>query len=223
MSRLTAGTCSVVATKAGSTVNSTVYAAKSSAAKVLTFKLPQTSALVISTSNTAWGTVGADGYLTMATSGGSGGGDVTYAATGGCTFVADHADRLKLSSDYGGTCSVTATKAANGDYASATSAAKIFTFGSDQPELTLGTNETKRVAGYVLGATASFYPKGGAGNGAVTYTLTQVSGTCTLKGTTVTASAAATCTVKVTRAADLVNFVNSATSATKTFTFAAAS
>ena len=220
VTRIVAGTCVVTATRAGSTVLSTAYASKTSASKTFTFKLPQTSALVISTSNTAWGTVGDDGYLTMATSGGSGDGVVTYATTGtNCSFDADHATHLIKSGADGGTCSVIATKAANDDYASATSAATIFTFGSAQPTLTLGYNATQFAAHYLTGTMASFYPSGGAGNGAVTYTLQ--SGTCTLKGTTVTAAAAGNCVVKVTRAADLVNYIKAATSVPVTFVFRA--
>jgi hypothetical protein len=64
--------------------------------------------------------------LTVVTSGGSGTGAVTFAVTGsGCTI---NAQTGALSDSAAGTCSVTATKAADANYHAATSAAVTFTF-----------------------------------------------------------------------------------------------
>jgi hypothetical protein len=77
--------------------------------------------------------------LTVVTSGGSGTGAVTFAVTGsGCTIDAQSG---ALSDTAAGTCSVTATKAADANYHATTSAAVTFTFsvggggggGSDTP------------------------------------------------------------------------------------------
>jgi len=111
-----AGTCSLVATKAADAT----YLSASSPVTTVTFAAAplrtQAALILTSTSDTA-GT-----SLTLTSSGGSGAGLVTYgvtnAGTAGCWIVAG-----ALNATRAGTCSVTATKAANGIYAVGRSAA----------------------------------------------------------------------------------------------------
>ncbi len=113
-----AGTCTVTATKAGDAD----YAAASSPPTTVTFaRATQAQLDVTSTS----GTYGA--ALTLTTGGGSGSGTVSFTATddtaAGCTVSGS-----SLSAGSAGTCTVTATKAADADYAAASSAPTTVTF-----------------------------------------------------------------------------------------------
>jgi hypothetical protein len=87
--------------------------------------------LNISNSNAANISKGSQG-MTLATSGGSGSGSVSYTVTGtGCSYNAN-SKVLSVATTYQPTveisCSVTATKAANGTFQVATSLPKIFVF-----------------------------------------------------------------------------------------------
>ena len=111
-------TCSVVATKAANGI----YSAASSMAKQFTFGVAQ-KALVIS-NTVLTGTVGTP--IVLATTGGSGAGAVTYSVTGtGCSISG-----ANLSAAAVGSCVVTATKAAEGNFAAVTSATKTFVFSA---------------------------------------------------------------------------------------------
>src|SRR5208283_2101574 len=109
------GTCNVTATKAADAN----YNAATSAAVVVTLsKANQATLTVNATTPLAYNT-----SETLSTSGGSGTGAVTYAATGSCTVSG-----ATLTATSGtGTCSVTATKAADTNYNVTTSAAVVVT------------------------------------------------------------------------------------------------
>jgi Bacterial Ig-like domain (group 3) len=97
-----------------------------------------------------------------------------------------------------GTCSVTATKAADSDYSSATSvAATVGASLATQSALTVtGVPATAQV----YGATFTVGSAGGSGTGAVTYSG---SGACSATGATITmTSGTGTCSVTATKAAD---------------------
>lgn len=69
-----------------------------------------------------------------------------------------------------------------------------------------------------VGTAITLTTSGGSGTGAVTFTVTGAS--CTVSGTSLAATAAATCVVRAKKAAS--SGWKETTSATKTFTFAAA-
>ncbi len=133
---------------------------------------------------------------TLSTSGGSGTGAVTYAATGGgggsCTVSGS-----TLTAQSGtGYCDVTATKDADTNYNAATSGAVRVTL-SKANQATLTVNATTPLA-YLASETLSTL--GGSGTGAVTYAA---SGSCTVAGSTLTAnSGTGTCSVTATKATD---------------------
>jgi hypothetical protein len=133
---------------------------------------------------------------TLSSTGGSGTGAVTYAATGSCTVSG-----TTLTATSGtGSCSVTATKAADTNYNAATSAAVIVTLSKiNQATLTV-------TAGTPLSYNTSetLSSTGGSGTGAVTYAATGGGGgSCTVSSTTLTAtSGIGYCDVTATKAAD---------------------
>lgn len=116
------GTCAVTTTRAASGI----YAAATSSPQTFTFTAVAQATLTISNTQTAI-TKGTTGVV-LTTIGGSGNGAVSYVATGtGCTIAGT---RLTVASAVVGTgsCSVVATKAANGIYAAVTSPSKVFTY-----------------------------------------------------------------------------------------------
>jgi len=120
-----ATTCVVTATKAASTG----YLVATSATKSFVFSLALQATLTISNSNTSTIAKGTTG-ITLATTGGSGTGAVTFAVTGsGCTLVGSKLSvATTVSPGVNVSCSVVATKAASGIYAAISSIAKIFSF-----------------------------------------------------------------------------------------------
>ena len=121
-----AGTCSITASQAGDGT----YLAASSVSRSITITQPQ-STLSISNSNATNIAKGTRG-MTLATTGGSGSGAVSYNVTGaGCSYN-PNSRVLSVATTYQPTvevsCSVTATKAANGTFQVATSLRKIFVF-----------------------------------------------------------------------------------------------
>ena len=131
-------------------------------------------------------------FVALATTGGSGGGAVTFAltdaGTAGCSVSG-----TTLSYATAGTCTVTATKATDANYLVASSAAQTFTVNiGTQSALTI----TSTTATY--GADLSLTISGGTTGGAVTYI--RDSGACTVSGSTLTPTAAGSCFVTATMA-----------------------
>ncbi|HWE59673.1 MAG TPA: hypothetical protein VG228_08265, partial [Solirubrobacteraceae bacterium] len=169
----------------GTTTSSTVTS-------TLTVQLQTQAALTVTSTSGTYGTA-----LTLTASGGSGSGAVTYVATNGtASGCAVSGPSLRVTS--AGTCSVTATKAADSTYASVASAPTTVTFAkASQAALTV--TSTSGTVGTALTLTTS----GGSGSGTVSYTA--VDGTaagCSVSGTTLTTSSSGTCTVTATKAAD---------------------
>jgi hypothetical protein len=210
----TTGTISGTPTATGtSTVSVTVTDADGATSTTANFTITisQVSQANLTLSSTS-GTYGTD--LTLTSSGGSGSGSVTYVATtsgtAGCSITGNNA--LRATSP--GTCTVTATKAANGVYAAVSSNATTVTFGKKtQTPLAVSTTSGETVAGITVETT------GGSGTGAVTSSVTSGTATCTLASGVVTAKTAGTCSLTVTKAADSTYSVESVT-ATLTFTVA---
>jgi hypothetical protein len=96
-----------------------------------------------------------------------------------------------------GTCTVTATKAADTNYAAATSAGITVTVSQATQATLVAVSTPSTVA---FGGTTTLSTTGGSGTGAVTYASNNAN--CTISGTTLTAAAVGTCTVTATKAAD---------------------
>jgi hypothetical protein len=196
------GICSVTATKA----TDGDYAAAISAAVTVNAALATQSTLTVTGVPTMAQAYGAT--FTVGSSGGSGTGAVTFGTTGSCTV---YGTTVTISSG-SGICSVTATKATDGDYAAVTSA-------SVTVNAALATQATLTVTGVpttaqAYGATFTVGSGGGSGTGLVTVGTT---GSCTVSASTVTiTSGSGICSVTATKASD-GNFAT-ATSATATVT-----
>ena len=207
-----ATTCIVVANKASSTgVNSTLSAAKtfvfSNAVQAATAPANQATLTISNTTLTAI----PGSTITLATTGGSGSGAVSYSVNGtGCSV-----NGSSLAASTVATCVVTATKAASAGFNAITSANKNFSFANAN-QATLAISNTTLTA--IPGSTFTLTTTGGSGTGAVSYS---VNGTgCLVSGSALTASIDTRCVVTATKAAS-AGF-NSATSATRAFNFTTA-
>jgi len=208
------GVVSGTPTAAG-TSNFTITATDSSTATHAT--LATSYSIVVSlatqatlTASAAATTINTNGTTTLSTSGGSGGGAVTYAvASGSCTI----SGTTLTAPASAGTCTVTATKAANGIYDAATSAAITITVNTTPtPTLTFATQNTASVTltGSLTNAATSSIPSGGA----ITYASSNSAvATVDSSGVITTASAGTTIITATQAAAPGVN-----ASATQTYT-----
>ena len=198
------GTCTVTVTKAADAN----YDSATSAPATITVQMASQATLTVTgaTSPAAYGTT-----QTLGTSGGSGTGAITYSA-GASTACSVSSNILTITAG-AGSCAVSATKAADGNYNSTTSAPVTITVQmASQSALTV-TGTTSPAA---YGTTQTLGSSGGSGTGAVTYS-TGSSTACSVAGFTLTITAATgTCAVTVTKAAD--GNYNSATSAQVTIT-----
>lgn len=116
-------TCGVTATKGADSV----YRASTSAVVNFTFVAVSQPSLLTVSNVTTTANKGNTG-ITLTSSGGNGTGAVTFQASPASCVI--RSNRLTVAKNVPGTvlCSVTATKAASGIYASQTSVAKVFTF-----------------------------------------------------------------------------------------------
>jgi uncharacterized repeat protein (TIGR02543 family) len=197
-----AGTCSVTATKAADAG----YAAVSTSATTVTFGQASQAALSMT-----GGTGTALTPVNLAATGGSGTGSVSYSVTNGtatCTLVG-----AVLTPSTAGTCSVTATKAADSNYTQISASPVTYTFAlATQPALAV--TSLSGTATTPLALTTS----GGSGTGAVTFAI--VSGSCVIANGSITSAVAGSCLVTATKAADPA--YEQAVSPQATITFAAA-
>ncbi len=138
--------------------------------------------------------INVNGSSSLSTTGGSGSGAVSYnLVSGPCTLSG-----ATLTGTGAGSCIVTATKAADSTYASATSSPVSITVSlAPQTALTVVASSTS----INVNGTATLSTTGGNGNGAVTYAVT---GPCSLNGLTLTGTGAGNCSVTATKAADTV-------------------
>jgi large repetitive protein len=198
------GTCSVTATKAADTNYNTTTSVAATVSATLANQATLTVTGVPVTPQAYQAT------FTVGSAGGSGTGAITFAASGACSNTAGGA--LITMSSGTGTCSVTATKAADTNYNSATSAAAtVSATMADQATLTVNVSSP---AAYNSQQTLT--ATGGSGTGALTYGV-GASTACSVSGATLTiTSGTGTCSVTVTKAAD-ANY-NSATSTAATVT-----
>jgi hypothetical protein len=155
--------------------------------------------------------------LSMATSGTSGTGSISYSITAGGTAsgcsLSNSTSSATISATTSGTCLVAATIAADSFYASATSSTSTFTFNkATQSALTVGSTSGTYGTALTLSTT------GGSGSGAVTYAYAAGTTTCSLSGSTLTANGYGTCLVTATKALD--DAYSAASSSQTTITFA---
>lgn len=152
--------------------------------------------------------------LTLATAGGSGSGSVTYslvaAGTAGCSLSG-----AVLTPASSGTCTVSASKAGDGTYSSATTGSVTITVSKlTQSALTFAATTT------MLGTNLTLSTAGGSGTGTISYSLTSAgSAGCSLSGAVLSTSSVGSCTVSATKASD--STYNSATTGTVTITVTA--
>jgi hypothetical protein len=210
LSRSTTGSCMVRVSKSPTAI----YARANSSLVEVNFAaalLPQGTLTLTSNQTSPIGTP-----ITMATSGGSGTGLISYQVYDGTATGCAVSDGM-LTSTTTGTCEVTATKAADSTYSERISIRKQFVFHLwDQQALVL--TSTTGVVGTPLTLTYS----GGSGNGAVSYQMYYYSGTasnCVVANGTVSASSAGTCFVYVTKSSS-GNYEGSSVTETVTFTVA---
>ncbi len=152
--------------------------------------------------------------LTLTTTGGSGSGSVTFAlvsaGSAGCALSG-----AVLSPTSSGTCTVSATKAGDGTYGSATTGSVTITVSKlTQSALTFTATAT------MFGTNLTLSTSGGSGTGTVTYSLTSAgSAGCSLSGAVLSTSSVGSCTVSATKASD--STYNSATTGTVSITVTA--
>jgi hypothetical protein len=184
LSATSVGTCTVTAVMAATTDFLTV----SSATTTITIGKTAQSALTITTTTGNYKTP-----LTLATSGGSDGGAVSYvvdgAGTAGCSVSG-----ATLSATSAGTCTITATMAANTDYTAVSSAVTTITIGKiAQSALTI--TSTLGTYGVPLALTVI----GGSDNGSVSYSVDDAgSAGCSVASGVLSATSAGTCGVAAT-------------------------
>ncbi|CAB4663949.1 unannotated protein [freshwater metagenome] len=180
------GTCSIAATKAAD--NS--FYATSANASITAIKATQTALSITGANSGVFGST-----LNLATSGGSTNGQVAWSAGSSTACTISSSGVVSITSGTG-TCSVTATMAGSNDYEPVSSAS----FGvniskANQTALTIVDTEV------TFGQTLSLVVAGGSGTGALTWE--EVSGTCTISGTTLTVgSAGSACVIRARRAGD---------------------
>jgi uncharacterized protein (TIGR03437 family) len=184
------GTCTVTATKAADTN----YAVGTSAAIPVTVGQAAQAAL---TAVATPASIAYNGTSTLSTTGGSGTGAVTYAVVSGgsnCSVTGSTLTGTGI-----GTCTVTATKAVDANYAVVTSVAITITVG---PAAQTALTASSSVSSIVKGNTAMLSATGGSGTGVVSYQVTTGNANCSITGTTLLALANGACSFVAVKAAD---------------------
>lgn len=197
-----AGTCTVTATRA----SSTNYLVSSSTATTVTIiKATQSVVLLTSTSGTF------NTNILLAASGGAGSGGYSFgvsdAGSAGCSLAMGPS----LTSSSAGSCTVTVTRAGDGNFESRSSVATLVTFAKDtQNALTLRDNSGDLDTGITLSVS------GGSGTGSVSYSVTSGSASCSITSGVANARFAGTCSLTTTKASD-ANYLQKQITNTLTF------
>ena len=196
LTREAPGTCTVTATMAGGTVDSTTYNAVSSSHNLT---IPTGSAaqnpltLTVGTS-----TINVNGTTSLTASGGSGGGAVTYTVTSGaCTVLTN----TLIAHSSAGSCSVTARKAGGLDYAAQSSTAVTVTVSlpSQAPiSVTLAEDTDIKAGSTNNNLVHIVVTRGGSGPGPWSFVSTTPS-ICTVSGNRMDAIAAGNCIITATK------------------------
>jgi trimeric autotransporter adhesin len=185
-----AGTCTVTATKAADTY----FSAATTQFNVTVSAGPRPQAAMTMTASPSL--VAFNATTALGITGGSGSGLVSYAVTAGATVCS--VNGAILTGIGVGSCTVTATKAADATYAAAAASTTVTVGKAAQANLAIAASPST----LAVGARSSLSANGGSGNGTISYAVT-VGGTfCSVSGTTLTATGAGVCTVTATKAAD---------------------
>ena len=195
-----AGSCSLTATKA--TDNNYLQV---QVTNTLTFVKATQSALLLTTNHGTYG-VG----LTLATSGGSGSGDVSFVVSdNGSADCVVNSDLLTFVTP--GSCKVVATKNADSVFNARSSAATTVTIDKAiQSVLSQSTISGDLYTGIIIATT------GGSGTGATTSSVTSGTANCLITSGVVTAKTAGTCALTIGKAGD-ANYYAATTTVTLTF------
>jgi hypothetical protein len=181
-----AGTCTVTATKA--TDNN--YLVATASTSVTLSQAAQTTLVVTNPGSVAFGAT-----VTLATTGGSGTGAVTF-DIGGSTGCSLSGADLTVT-DNAGSCAVTATKAADANYLVATSASVPITM--TKAGQTIGA--ISPTTGSLAGGSDTLSPATSSAGLTVTFASTTPA-VCTVAGTTVTYVSVGTCSITADQAGD---------------------
>jgi hypothetical protein len=155
----------------------------------ISFQVTRANQAALSMSSAS--SVGYGGTISLATSGGSGTGNVTYATTGTCNA----ANGVLTVGEVGDLCTVTATKADDTHYLPASSSAQTITV-TKANQVALSITSASSV---VYGGTITLAVTGGSGPTSVSYSTT---GTCSVSaGVLTVGNAGSSCTVTATNAA----------------------
>ena len=200
------GQCVVQVTKA----QDADYLAATQTATVTFTKAPQSSVSVVSVSGVFGRTIA------LAATGGNGGGHLSFTLHGGtalgCRIVVK-AGHDELTSKSAGTCVVVATKSADSNYLSASSAPLTVTIARAAQAAISFAGRT----GPINGAIALQW-HGGSGTGRVSFTVKDgTARACRVSGASLMAAGAGTCIVTLTKAA--TSSYRAASSLATTFTF----
>ena len=128
--------------------------------------------------------------LSLATSGGSGTGALSFVVAAG-TATGCAVSGSTLSATTSGTCLVTATQAADADYNATSSVQTTVTFAMASQSITWSAPGTQSVA---VGGTFSLGSASDSSGSTVTFS-SSTTGVCTVSGTTVTVVSFGTCTI----------------------------
>ena len=183
-----AGTATITATKAASGS----YAAASDS-YVLTVAKKAQEALIAGADVTK--TFG-DVPFTQASSGGSGSGAVTYASSAEAVVTVDNTGKVTIVG--AGSATVTATKAADSNYAVNSDSYSVTVGKAVQAALNAGADVSKAFGAAAFTQVAS----GGSGTGGVSYTSSNASVASVTAAGTVTVGATGTAVITATKAAD---------------------
>lgn len=185
---VTPGTCTVTATKAADTQYE-------SASATVDIQVEQAAQAPLAATATP-ATISYLGSATLATTGGSGTGTVSFAVTvgaGQCQLTGNLLTGIGV-----GGCTITATKAADINYGAATATVGVLVTKATQPALSVAVSPSS----LMLNGTATLSTSGGAGTGLVNYSVTTGTGVCSVAGNTLTGSAVGACEITATKAGD---------------------
>lgn len=193
-----AGAYSIIPTITYGGGNSNRYALTATNGSLTINRIAQ-STLTVSTTSMTFGQT-----LSLATTGGSGTGSVSWQVVSGTCTVSGS---TLTPGDAGSSCVVKATKAQDNNYTAISSADTTVTIGrASQSALSVSTTSTSYGNDLVLGVL------GGSGTGSVSWQV--VSGTCTIVGALLSpGDAGSSCVVRATKAQD-TNYLSASTSNT---------
>jgi len=159
-----------------------------------TFRITQATQASLTLTSTS-GTYGTD--VSLVATGGSGGGALSYVVTASGTAGCSISSSNLLSATTPGTCTVTATRAATTNYLVESSTATTVTFARQtQAAFNVSTVAGDVYTGIIVSSS------GGSGTGAVTYGVTTGTANCALTSGVVTARTVGTCLLTVSKAGD---------------------